>query len=126
MNKLLQMTLAVLMAWSGCFCQVACGFELCEHEHHSGELACTDHEHHHDDRSTEESSGCEHPEPSERTLPDPPQFVGTPLFVVQEIGEIAWPPYDQVTSSRRCGYPPERLFNTRRQAYQAKLCCFLL
>ena len=127
MNKLLQMTLATLMAWSGCFCQVACGFELCEHDHHPGEMSCGDHEHpHHDDQDTEDSSDCEHPEPYQRTLPDPPQLVGTPLFAVQKIGEVVWPPMVQVTPSSIRGYAPERLFSARRQAYEAKLCRFLI
>ena len=127
MNKLLQLTLAMLMAWSGCFCHLACGFELCEHQHHPGDGACADHDHHHhDDQDTKDSSGCEHPEPSERTLPDPPQLVGTPIFMVQGIGEVTWPPLDQLTASRLRGYPPERQFNTREQASEAKLCRFLI
>ena len=122
------MTLAMFMAWSGCFCQIACGFDLCEHQHLPGEASCADHEHHHQhhDQDTEGSSGCEHPEPSKHTLPDPPQFVGTPLFVVQEIGKVAWPPDDNLTSSKLRGDASEWILSFRRQAYQVRLCCFII
>lgn len=116
------------MAWSGCFCQVACGLELCEHEHHPGESTCGDdsHDHHHDDENGEDpqESGCEHPEPSDRTLPDPPQSDARTIGLIQEVGEVVWPSVESAAILVR-GVPPDHPA-LRDQVSLARLCCFLI
>ena len=126
MTKLLQITLALMMAWSGCFCQVACGLEFCEHQHHPGEASCGDesHHHHHDDDG-EEPRGCEHPEPAERSLPDSPLILPAALSVIQEVAEVTWPPVSDALPSRAWASGASRAPD-RKRAFEARLCRFLI
>ena len=120
MMKMLQLILAMMMATSGCLCSALCGVSLCEHDHHVGESACSDHEHQHQDPEPD----CEHPEPADRSLPEPPPSLVAPFVSVATDLVQDWP--QEITESRRIRLPRVASVLPRGRTFQETFCRFLL
>jgi hypothetical protein len=115
---MLQLILAMMMATSGCLCSAICGVSLCEHDHHAGEYTCADHEHQH-----QEPEDCDHPEPADRSLPDPPTLLAS-FVPVMDVFVQDWP--REITASQRIKPPSPEAQVIRRREFRAILCRFLL